>query len=400
MNLMSQQNAEKLWQPQGREAGVQLYLSGALGDADDLFGARVCDLPVGLSLVPVSEWIDPAELSSSAVAVIQVDSDSPASVKRFEKLAQAATVPVIAAAYEPPLALVRSLLRSGAHDVLPLPLTLAELETSLAPLREEIAVNESAAQVGTGRLIAVVKSRGGAGATALTTQLACRFAQAEACAGRDACLIDFDVQFGDAAFQLGLDPKLTLGDLVEAGSRLDGELLRSVTVKHPSGLGVIAAPSQMLPLESLGNEQVIAIVERAQREYGSVFVDLPANWTNWSLSLIARADAVLLITDLSVPSLNRARRQIDLLNSQGLGEVELRVIVNRFEKRLFGGLKPGDVRTALGRDAAHFVANDPEVMMAAVDRGVPIDEVKRKSALGRDLDSIDAGLSALLNLER
>ena len=59
----------------------------------------------------------------------------PASIKRFQKLAKAAATPLIAAAYEPPLALVRSLVRAGAHDVVPLPLDLDELEASLAPIR-------------------------------------------------------------------------------------------------------------------------------------------------------------------------------------------------------------------------------------------------------------------------
>ncbi|MFC7536363.1 CpaE family protein [Sphingomonas sp. GCM10030256] len=400
MSVITPNETERVWQPQGREAGVSLYLSGAVGDADELFGARVDGLPITLSLVPVSEWIDPVEISTAAVAVIQVDADSSASVKRFERLAAAATIPVIAAAYEPPLALVRSLLRSGAHDVLPLPLSLSDLQTSIAPLREQVAAAQTAVHAATGRLIAVAKSRGGAGATSVATQLACRFAHFEKRAGRDACLIDFDVQFGDAAFQLGLKPRMTVSDLVEAGARLDGELLRSVAVHHPSGLEVIAAPREMLPLESLSNEQVIAIVERAQREYGSVFVDLPANWTNWSLSLAARADVLLLVTELSVPSLNRARRQIDLLNSQGLGDVELRVVINRFEKKVFGGLKPADVRTALGREAAYTIANDPDVLCEAVDRGIGIEAVKRKSALGRDLDLLDAGLASILNLER
>jgi pilus assembly protein CpaE len=31
---------------------------------------------------------------------------------------------------------------------------------------------------------------------------------------------------------------------------------------------------------------------------------------------------------------------------------------------------------------------------------VPIDEVKRKSAIGKDLDMLDAGIAAALGLER
>jgi pilus assembly protein CpaE len=156
----------------------------------------------------------------------------------------------------------------------------------------------------------------------------------------------------------------------------------------------------MLPLESLSNEQVLALTERALKDYRTVFVDLPANWTNWSLSLIARSHAVLLVTDLSVAGLHRARRQIDLLEEQGLGQLNLRVIVNRFEKGLFKSVKTSDAERALGRPVAFTVASDPELMDAALAQGLVVGEIKRKASLVRDLDSIDAGLAEILELER
>jgi pilus assembly protein CpaE len=397
---MNQQDMAKVWRPQGREAGVHLFLSGAEGEVASLVGARVLGLPLSLSIVPVTDWIDPAELSAAAVVVVQVDADTPASIKRFEKLVAATETPVIAAAFEPPLALVRALLRNGAHDVLPLPLSLAELETCLVPLGEQVERHEVQAQTSTSRLITVIKSRGGAGATALTTQLASRFAAREAAAGRSACLIDFDIQFGDAAFQLGLQPKLSVADLVAAGSRLDAALMRSVAVEHPSGLAVFGSPSEMLPLDSLTNDQVIAVTERAQRDYGTVFVDLPANWTHWSLTLAARSHLILLVTELSVAGLNGARRQLDLLRAQDLGELPIEVVANRVESGLFRTVKPADTERALGVPASFTVANDPAVLGAAIDRGILIDEVKRKSALGRGLDAIDARIVDLFQLER
>jgi pilus assembly protein CpaE len=397
---MNQQDTARVWRPQGREAGVHLYLSGAEGEVGSLVGARVLGLPLSLSIVPVTDWIDPAELSAAAVVVVQVDADTPASIKRFEKLVAATETPVIAAAFEPPLALVRTLLRSGAHDVLPLPLSLSELETCLVPLGEQVERHEVLPQAATSRLVTVIKSRGGAGATALTTQLACRFAAREAAAGRSACLIDFDIQFGDAAFQLGLHPKLSVADLVAAGSRLDGELLRSVAIEHESGLCVIGSPPEMLPLDSLTNDQVIAVTERAQRDFGTVFIDLPANWTHWSLTLAARSHLILLVTELSVAGLNGARRQLDLLRAQDLGDLPIEIVANRVESGLFRTVKPADTEKALGQSASFTVANDPAVLNAAVDRGIPIDEVKRKSALGRDLDLIDAKIVKLFQLER
>src|SRR5205823_881117 len=239
------------WKSSKREAAVQLYLSGVEGAEAKLIGARVADLPLSLNIVPVTDWIDPDEISKALVAIIQVDSDNAASIKRFQKLAQLVSTPLIAGVYEPPLALVRSLVRSGAHDVIPLPASLEEIETSLALLKEELAKRHSVAAKSTGKLVSVIKGMGGVGATALLSQLAIRFARCEAQQSREACLIDLDLQFGDVGFHLGLRPKFSLLDLLEAGSRLDGELLRATCSEHPSGHKVIAAPGDMMPIEGM-----------------------------------------------------------------------------------------------------------------------------------------------------
>ena len=400
MSVINPNETAKSWKTHRRDAAVHLYLTGAEGDAAALIGTRVAGYPLHLSLIPVTDWIDPEELSSAAVAVIQVDPNTPASIKRFQKLAASTETPLIAAAYDPPLALVRSLVRSGAHDVVPLPLDIADLETSVAPVRDERARKATAATTHSAKMVSVIKSVGGVGATALLSQLAIRFAESEAQHGREACLIDLDVQFGDVAFQLGLRPNLSIADLIDAGTRIDGELLRATTTIHPSGLRIIASPPELMPIESLQSDQLIEIVSLAKREFGTVFVDLPSNWTNWSMSLLAQSDLVLLVTELSVASLNRARRQIDLIRSQELEGLDVRIVVNRFEKSLLRTIRESDVREALGHDISFTVSNDSQLMRAAVDRGVPISEVKRRSAIGKDLDLLDAGLAAALGLDR
>ena len=143
------------------------------------------------------------------------------------------------------------------------------------------------------------------------------------------------------------------------------------------------------------------IVELATREFGTVFVDLPTNWTNWSLSLVARSDLVLLVTELTVAGLNRAKRQLDLLESQDLGELDVRVVVNRYEKSLARTIRPADVREALGRDIAYTIANDFALMRAAIDRGVPIerDQAQERARQGSRCCSTPAS-PPRLGLER
>jgi pilus assembly protein CpaE len=398
MSVHSTDRPNSQWMADTGPAPVRLLLAGVEGDANSLVGARASGFPLELAILDPSEPVDPAILNGAAAAVVQVNADDKTSVARFERLAKGA-VPLIAAAYEPPMALVRALVRAGAHDVIPLPLDLEELETALDPIRRMVTEQGPRQRAGHHKIVAVIKSEGGVGATALLGQLATRFAADERAVGREACLIDLDVQFGDAAIQLGIQPTLTFSDLIEAGKRLDGELMRSIAATHLSGLKVIAAPREIMPLEAITSDQLLSIVDLATAEFGTVFVDLPTNWSNWSLSLLARADVVLMVTQLRVPSLHRARRQLDLMASQDMGQLDVRIVLNRTEKGLFRTLGTADAERVLRRPVAFTINNDYATMSVAIDRGVPITEVKRKCALGKDIDAMEQGITAALGLE-
>ena len=400
MSIITPNETSGSWKTSKREDSVQLFLHSIEAAGNELVNAKAAGFPLVVNIVQAGDWIEPDALSGAAAAIVQVDPGNAASVKRFEKLASSIPTPLIAVAYDPPLALVRSLVRAGAHDVIPLPLSLDELETALAPIRDELARKKQKGRIATGKLVCVIKSVGGVGATALLSQLAVRFARREASAGRDTCAIDLDLQFGDLAFQLGLDPKFSLLDLLEAGARLDGDLLRATTTEHASGLRIIPSPPDMMPIEGMPTDQLMRIVELARREFECVFIDLPTNWTNWSLSVVAQSDLILLVTEQTVAGISRARRQLMLLESQELADLDIRIVINRFEKGLTRTIRPTDIRAALGRDVGYTLANDFALMRGAIDRGVPVDELKRKSVLNKDFDALDAGVAAALGLER
>lgn len=398
MSVYSPDRSNAQWMADTGPAPVRLVLAGVEGEASELVGTKVAGFPLDLVIADPAAPADASILSGASAGVVQVIEGDDKSVARFKALAEG-SVPLIAAAYEPSLSFVRSLVRAGAHDVVPLPLDPQELETALDPIRRMISAQGPRQRAGHQKVVTIIKSEGGVGATALLGQVATRFAERERAVGREACLIDLDVQFGDAAIQLGLEPLLTFHDLLDAGKRLDGEMLRSVATQHSSGLRVISAPREIMPLEAMTSDQLLSIIDLATGEFGTVFVDLPANWTNWSMSLLARSDLVLMVTELRVPSLHRARRQLDLLASQDMGDLEVRVILNRAEKGLFRSLGPADAERVLRRPVSYSIANDHVTMTQAIDRGVPLVEVKRKCPLVKDIESLEQGVSAALGLE-
>lgn len=392
MTALTPHERHRGFQPREAAPTIELFLSDRDGSAAHLAGRQITGFSVRLSPVHPADEIAPTALAGAAAAVLEVSVEDPQSLARFSKLAAATDIPLYAAAYEAPLATVRMLLKAGAHDVLPLPLKVEDLAEALAPLTRRAAPQ---GEVRRGRLVCAIKSGGGVGATSLLSQLAVLHAERHAAGGGDHCLIDLDLQFGDAAVQLGLRPALSVVNLVEAGSRLDRELFDAAAVAHPSGLKVIGAPSDLLPLDSVSSDRLLQVTEQALGRFDAVFVDLPANWTDWSLSLVARADLVLLVTELSIPHLRQARRQIDLLGALDLDKVEVRVVLNRYEERLFSGIRRTDASDVLGREVGYTVDNDPALMRAAVDQGVPLGTIKRRSKIARDLGRLSDDIAAL-----
>jgi pilus assembly protein CpaE len=152
----------------------------------------------------------------------------------------------------------------------------------------------------------------------------------------------------------------------------------------------------VLPLDAVDPDQVMAILDLAAREFGTVFIDLPTNWTDWSLSAFARSDLVLLVAELSVASLHQARRQLDLVHQQNLDEVPLQIVMNRVEKKLFQPLDLKDAERTLAAHVAYVVANDSGTMRTALDQGVPLSEINSRSRASRDLAVLADGIRALV----
>lgn len=354
---------------------------------------QIAGFTIALAAGDVRAPVDRDRFGEVAVIVLEVDPDCTPSVGRLATAAQLPGRPlVVAAIREPSLAQIRTLLREGVKDVVALPLAADDLTALFAQLRKDLDAARDARQCD-GKTVSVIGSVGGVGATAIATQTACLFAEQEAKSGRSACFIDLDIQFGEGAIYLGESPKLTLQDIIAAGARVDGALLNAVTVRHASGLNIIAAPNDMMPLETIDTDQICEFVDIAAREYSTIFLDLPSNWTNWSLSLAARSDLVLLVTELTVPSLRQARRQLNLLTQQGAGDVDVRIVLNRLEKGLFRALKTDDAVQVLGRAIDYTVANDFAVVSAALDQGVLFSEIKARNRVTRDLAILAEGIS-------
>lgn len=362
---------------------VLLVLSEAEMVAAQLDAVDAGAMPILLNTLPIDAEIPGSALASASILVLEVSPGHPASLERLSAVRDFyPNLPVIAAVRDANLPLVRTLLKQGVRDVVGLPLPHAELVEMLKEISAELQA-ELSSEVQQGQLITIMKSIGGVGATTVATHLASELAVRNS--GRGVCVFDLDLQFGDAASYMGLSNQLSIADLLEAGARIDGELLRSVVSTTPEGLNVIAAPADMMPIEAVNADQILRIIDLARQEYDYVVLDLPTNWTNWALSLVARSTAIFLIVELSVASLRQAKRQLQLLNNQGIRGDHINIVANRVEKKLFRTIDLDSAAQALGHPVELSIHNDYPLVRAAHDQGVLIQQIRAKSKIVGDI---------------
>jgi pilus assembly protein CpaE len=338
-------------------------------------------------------------LGGTDVMIVEIDPADPAEMEAFERFSarHAGAMPVVAAVRELSVPITRLILRSDAVDVLPLPFTPEELSQAIETGRQArlrvpaapVAVPVYQPPRKRGKVISLLGALGGVGTTSLATQLGVIWA-----ANKRVCLIDLDVQFGNAALYLNLRPRLTVADLVDAGDRMDAEFLSTVAEQHNSGMAVIGAPIDIVPLDMVTPEAVQRMLTLAAETYDVVLVDLPDAWINWSAAALMRSDVVLLISELSVAGVHQAKRQLEMIEANGLSE-RVQLLFNRMATSLFRKADLTQTEQALKRKVDFVVSNDYAAMSAAIDEGRPVSSIKIKSRIEKDLRALMAALDVL-----
>lgn len=359
--------------------GVHIVAQATLLAALEGLGGHVTALACG-----TEDPLPTAELANASIVVIEVDPASRNSLDRVDQLRSTwPDLPVIAGLANVDIATSRQLLRRGVSDIVALPFTIDELVTAIVDTAQQQLENADA-QVRLAPFIAVIKSIGGAGSTSIATHLAAQMAH-DMGEGHRACVIDLDLQAGDVASYLGCSPRLTLADLVDTPDRLDDELVRSVTVEGHELVDVIAPPADIVPIESIDFDQLMRVINIARRQYDVVLVDLPASFTNWSLSTVFAADQALIVGTLTIPSLRHAKRQLDFLVSMGIAKDSIGVVLNQVEKRLFKTISTHDAAEALKHPILATVSEDRALLQAAQDQGQLIYALQKRSKFSNDI---------------
>jgi pilus assembly protein CpaE len=296
---------------------------------------------------------------------------------------------------------VQRIIQSGAAEILAQPIRQTDLVIAI-----DQAVNRYANMTRhletpsgpKGKVVSFLKGGGGVGATTLALQMGGLLARDKSVACK-VCVLDFDLQFGAVGLYLDIHRNVSLSDLIEAPDRIDEALLSGVMAHHASGLDVLRAPDDLLPLDAISTDFVKTLLNLARNTYDYVIIDLPQVWTEWTYVTLSQSDLMMLVTQLHVGGIRQTARQLEAIKMHDLGDIPLKLVLNRYAGGGFFSDQPDAVRDAekaLDHTFDFKLPNDFELTKTAIDRGLLFSEVKRRSKLEKKLQAMAGDLREAL----
>jgi len=287
--------------------------------------------------------------------------------------------------------LLRSAMRAGLKDVIEAPLTVqsvtdaaGQVERKTRRQRPPAPPSEPyASPRGEGKVVTVMSAKGGSGKTVTATNLAMLLAQRHDPAR--VCIVDADLQFGDVCLVLQLEPKLTMVNAAHELHRLDEPLLESLLTTHPSGLRVLAAPLEPAFADEISTAAMTEIITKLRGMFDYVIVDTASLLDELLLSLLERADQVLFVLDMDLPSVKNAKLALETLRLLKFPASKVQLVLNRSNAR--ARLDEKEIERSLKLKISAAIPSDGMVP-ASINEGRPVVESAPRSRVARGFDTV------------
>lgn len=339
---------------------------------------------------PVSAVDDTVNIDGASVILVDLETRE-AEVQGLEKLMSrlANKTPVVVVTENVDGDVARRLLQMRVADMLLKPVQPAELVRTCtrAASVQAVAPTESLEA----EIYTFIPAVGGAGVTTLAIQTALLLLGNGQRGRSSTCLVDLNFQHGACADYLDLEPRLDLKEIEPSPERLDRQLLEVMLSYHESGLAVIAAPNRPAEMRSFDPDVVTRLLDLAASNFRYVVIDMPRTWFSWTDSVLLGSNKLFVVSEMTVPGLRHAKQLVEAIRERLGDGPQPQVIVNRFEQHMFGsGLRRADIEQALGSAFAAVVPNHYRLVREAIDRGVPLDEVRKGNKISLQLRKLIA----------
>ncbi|MGO4228192.1 CpaE family protein [Arthrobacter sp. YAF34] len=225
---------------------------------------------------------------------------------------------------------------------------------------------EHADHGGAGRVIAVMSPKGGVGKTTVATNLAVGLGKTSP---MGVVIVDLDLQFGDVASGLLLEPEFTITDAVLGAASQDSMVLKTYLTVHPAGIYALCAPRTPIEMDRITGAHVAHLLEQLRQEFRYIVVDTAPGLGEHVLATLEQATDAVWICGMDVPSIRGMRTGFQILEELGLVPEHRHIVLNMADRR--AGLSLKDVEATVGAPVDVVLPRSKNLPFST-NKGVPV----------------------------
>ncbi len=305
-----------------------------------------------------------------SVCVIDFDRDRSAAVAAANGLQQTlhghGSLIAVCAKADP--ALMLEAMRAGCGEYLTKPVDAEQVSEALDRLRTRLSARRNIQTKPSGRILALLGARGGAGTTTLAVHLGCFLVRQY---GKRTLILDEHRRLGHVSLYLGEDEaNYHFYELVRNIARLDEILLDGFVIHHSSCLDILPSPDVFDDSANVAMEDIQRAIRFLGQNYQFVVIDCPHGVHSLSLATIDCCDELYLIATPDVPALRDLTRYIERLLQSNVPLSKLKVVINRYSSE--GSLSLEQIEKAIRQPVAITIPNASSDLIRAMNTGNPI----------------------------
>jgi len=141
--------------------------------------------------------------------------------------------------------------------------------------------------------------------------------------------MDLDLQFGDVAVLMGVEPPATLYDVARAYPDIDATKLAAMMPEVAGTVSVLASPMSPELADLITPEHVGAVIGLLREAFDHVVLDCGCHLDDRVLEALERADQIVLVTDLDLPAIKDAKLALRLFASLKIPRDHIKLVINR-----------------------------------------------------------------------
>ena len=208
-----------------------------------------------------------------------------------------------------------------------------------------------------GKVVAVIGTRGGVGASAISLNLSGIIASHSR---KQIVLVDVDPHEGTLALALDIEPSRGMRDALEKPDRIDSLFIERIMSKPLKNLSVISAEETLHQAVETSEIAANAFVKELRDKFDIVVLDIPRHLNGYTRQCLKLADHVIMVTELTLFSLRDALRLSDALKETFKLQPAL-IVVNRAGIMPKHEMQVADFEKGVGAPIAHKIPFAPEL---------------------------------------